>query len=227
MGTRREELSTADLAGQPPTRPQRSEITEEEADLAHDDRADAADRTIARAEDDVARADLAPEDHAPEDLARDDLAGEPALTGDRPPDLATDVEPGEQPMPHDDWRDEVTATGTDPDLASSTAPAAPAAADADTADTATNAGHLLAADDTEAFRARWTDVQQGFVDAPRQAVAQADGLVAELMQHLAKSFADERGKLERQWDQGDDVSTEDLRTAFQRYRLFFERLLTT
>ena len=30
-----------------------------------------------------------------------------------------------------------------------------------------------------------------------------------------------------QWDQGDDVSTEDLRTAFQRYRLFFERLLTT
>jgi hypothetical protein len=226
MGTRREELSTADLAGQPPTRPQRSEVTDEEADLAHDDRADAADRTIARAEDDVARADLAPEDHAPEDLARDDLAGEPALTGDRPPDLATDVEPGEQPLPHD-WRDEVTASGTDPDLASSAAPAAPAAADVGTADTATNAGHLLAADDTEAFRARWTDVQHGFVDAPRQAVAQADGLVAELMQHLAKSFADERGKLERQWDQGDDVSTEDLRTAFQRYRLFFERLLTT
>ena len=67
----------------------------------------------------------------------------------------------------------------------------------------------------------------GFVDAPRQAVAQADGLVAELMQHLAKTFADERGRLEGQWDQGEDVSTEDLRTAFQRYRLFFERLLTT
>ena len=227
MGTRREELSTADLAGQPPTRPQRSEITEQEADLAHDDRADAADRTVARAEDDVARGDLAPQDHAPEDLARDDLAGEPALTKGRSPDLATDVEPNEQPMPHDDWRDEVTATGTDPDQASSAAPARQAAADADTPDTATNAVHLLAADDTEAFRARWTDVQQGFVDAPRQAVAQADGLVAELMQHLAKTFADERGKLERQWDQGDDVSTEDLRTAFQRYRLFFERLLTT
>ena len=98
---------------------------------------------------------------------------------------------------------------------------------ADTADTATNAGHLLAADDTEAFQARWTDVQHGFVDAPRQAVQQADGLVAELMQHLAKTFADERGRLEGQWDQGSDVSTEDLRTAFQRYRLFFERLLTT
>ena len=38
MGTRREELSTADLAGQPPTSAERSDVTEEEADLARDDR---------------------------------------------------------------------------------------------------------------------------------------------------------------------------------------------
>jgi hypothetical protein len=225
MGTRREELSTADLAGQPPTSAERSDVT------ARDDRTEAADPIEAadRTGDDVARDDLAPEDRAPEDLARDDLPGEPALTGDRSPDLATDVDPGEEPQPlrQDYGRHEVTATGTDPDLASIAAPAAQAAADVGTADTATKAGHLLAADDAEAFRARWTDVQHGFVDAPRQAVAQADGLVAELMQHLAKTFADERGRLEGQWDQGDDVSTEDLRTAFQRYRLFFERLLTT
>jgi hypothetical protein len=216
MGTRREELSTADLAGQPPTSAERSDVT------ARDDRTEAAEPIEAadRTDDDVARDDLAP------GLARDDLASEPALTEGRSPDLATDVEPGEEPQPRqqDYGRHEVTATGTDPDLASS---AAPAAADAGTADTATKAGHLLAADDAEAFRARWTDVQHGFVDAPRQAVAQADGLVAELMQHLAKTFADERGRLEGQWDQGDDVSTEDLRTAFQRYRLFFDRLLTT
>jgi hypothetical protein len=225
MGTRREELSTADLAGQPPTSAERSDDTEEEADLAPDDHTEAADRTdddVARTDDDVARTDL-----APEDLARDDLAGEPALTQGRSPDLATDVEPGEEPLQQDSGRHEVTATGTDPDLASITPPAAQAAADAGTADTATKAGHLLAADDAEAFRARWTDVQHGFVDAPRQAVEQADGLVAELMQHLAKTFADERGRLEGQWDQGGDVSTEDQRTAFQRYRLFFERLLTT
>jgi hypothetical protein len=225
MGTRREELSTADLAGQPPTSAERSDVTDEEADLARDDHTDAADRTdddVARTDDDVARTDL-----APEDLARDDLAGEPALTQGRSPDLATDVEPGEEPLQQDSGRHEVTATGTDPDLASITPPAAQAAADAGTADTATKAGHLLAADDAEAFRARWTDVQHGFVDAPRQAVEQADGLVAELMQHLAKTFADERGRLEGQWDQGGDVSTEDQRTAFQRYRLFFERLLTT
>jgi len=47
------------------------------------------------------------------------------------------------------------------------------------------------------------------------------------MQHLARTFAEERSRLESQWDQGTDVSTEDLRTAFQRYRLFFERLLAT
>jgi hypothetical protein len=219
MGMRREELSTADLAGQPPTRAERSDLAEVEADLARDDRTDAADRT----DDEVARTDL-----TPEEVARDDLAGEPALTQGRSPAVAADVEPSEQPRQQGDRRDEVTATGTDPDLvAPSTAPAAPAAADAGTADTATKAGHLLVADDAEAFRARWTDVQHSFVDAPRQAVQQADGLVAEVMQHLAKTFADERGKLERQWDQGDDISTEDLRTAFQRYRLFFERLLTT
>jgi hypothetical protein len=242
MGMRREELSTADLAGQPPTSAERSDVTEEAADLAPDDHTDAADlarddRTEAadgteaadRTDDDVARTDddVARTDLAPEDLARDDLAGEPALTEGRSPDLATDVEPGEAPLQQDSGRHEVTATGTDPDLASVNAPAAQAAADVSTADTATKAGHLLAADDAEAFRARWTDVQHGFVDAPRQAVEQADGLVAELMQHLAKTFADERGRLEGQWDQGGDVSTEDLRTAFQRYRLFFERLLTT
>lgn len=219
MGMRREELSTADLAGQPPTSADRSDVTDEEADLAPDDRTD---DDVARTDDDVARTDL-----APEDVARDDLAGEPALTEGRSPAVATDVEPDEAPLQQDSGRHEATATGTDPDLATISAPAAQAATDVGTADTATKAGHLLAADDAEAFRARWTDVQHSFVDAPRQAVEQADGLVAELMQHLAKTFADERGRLEGQWDQGGDVSTEDQRTAFQRYRLFFERLLTT
>jgi len=70
-------------------------------------------------------------------------------------------------------------------------------------------------------------VQNGFVDEPRRAVEEADMLVAELMQHLAKSFADERGRLEGQWDRGDEVSTDELRVAFQRYRAFFGRLLST
>ena len=92
---------------------------------------------------------------------------------------------------------------------------------------AAGTGPLLDTADTEGFRARWTDVQTGFVDAPRRSVEQADALVAELMQHLAKSFADERSRLESQWDRGEDIPTDDLRDAFQRYRSFFERLLST
>lgn len=45
------------------------------------------------------------------------------------------------------------------------------------------------------------------------------------MKRLAEVFAQERTKLEQQWDRGDKVSTEDLRVALQRYRAFFHRLL--
>ena len=75
------------------------------------------------------------------------------------------------------------------------------------------------------FRTRWTDVQGAFVDSPRSAVERADALVAETMKRLAEMFSEERAKLEGQWDRGDNVTTEDLRVALQRYRAFFDRLL--
>jgi hypothetical protein len=75
------------------------------------------------------------------------------------------------------------------------------------------------------LRSRWSTVQAGFVDAPRRSVEQADQLVAAVMQRLADGFAEERTTLERQWDRGDSISTEDLRVALQRYRVFFGRLL--
>jgi len=76
------------------------------------------------------------------------------------------------------------------------------------------------------LRSRWSTVQAAFVDEPRRAVEQADGLVASAMKRLAEVFAEERSQLEKQWDQGDNVSTEDLRIALQRYRSFFHRLLS-
>jgi hypothetical protein len=88
-------------------------------------------------------------------------------------------------------------------------------------------GPLLPADQTERFGERWEQIQTTFVDEPRESVEQADALVVDLMQRLAASFSDERGRLEAQWDKGDDVSTEDLRVALTRYRSFFERLLST
>jgi hypothetical protein len=85
---------------------------------------------------------------------------------------------------------------------------------------------LFPTGEAEGFRSRWQEVQTGFVDEPKNAVEQADGLVAEMMQRLAKVFSDERAKLEEQWSRGDDIDTEDLRVALRRYRSFFDRLLS-
>jgi hypothetical protein len=80
-------------------------------------------------------------------------------------------------------------------------------------------------DASDQFRSRWTEAQTAFVDSPQQAVKDADGLVAELMQRLAETFAGERSALEEQWARGEDVTTEELRVVLTRYRSFFERLL--
>ncbi len=146
--------------------------------------------------------------------------------------------PGPEPMP-------VGPVGTDPGAAPAPGPgpAAPASAGEPPAVATPAAGASAAtsaaasSDDdgrtplftdelSSQFRSRWTDVQAGFVDEPRSAVEQADGLVAEVMQQLAKSFADERTRLEAEWERQGDVSTEDLRQALRRYRSFFDRLLT-
>jgi hypothetical protein len=85
---------------------------------------------------------------------------------------------------------------------------------------------LFPRSESEELQARWSDIQGSFVDEPRQAVESADGLVATAMQRLAETFADERARLEEQWDRGEDVSTEELRVTLRRYRAFFERLLS-
>jgi hypothetical protein len=85
---------------------------------------------------------------------------------------------------------------------------------------------LLDEDATTDVRGRWESIQASFVDEPRHAVQEADALVADLMKRLADSFATERQALEGQWDRGDEVSTEELRIALQRYRSFFDRLLS-
>jgi hypothetical protein len=76
------------------------------------------------------------------------------------------------------------------------------------------------------LHSRWDAIQVGFVDEPRQAVEQADALVAGAMKRMAEIFAEERARLEGQWDRGDSVSTEDLRLALRRYRSFFGRVLS-
>lgn len=85
---------------------------------------------------------------------------------------------------------------------------------------------LFSPDETGTLRSQWDAIQVGFVDEPRQAVEKADALVAGAMKRLAEVFAAERERLEKQWDRGDSVSTEELRLALRRYRAFFGRLLS-
>jgi hypothetical protein len=76
------------------------------------------------------------------------------------------------------------------------------------------------------FWSQWNAIQAKFVDNPETSVEAADSLVAQVMKQLAEVFSQEREQLESQWRQGEEVSTENLRVALQRYRSFFNRLLS-
>jgi hypothetical protein len=84
---------------------------------------------------------------------------------------------------------------------------------------------LFSREESEHFRTRWNEIQGKFVDEPRTAVKQADALVSEVIEQITQMFANEHSSLEGQWNQGNDVSTEDLRKALQSYRSFFNRLV--
>jgi hypothetical protein len=112
----------------------------------------------------------------------------------------------------------------------------PSATGSTTNGSASEQGHDRADDDNGAmplipqaaassYRDRWTSIQTNFVDEPQNAVREADGLVAEVIQRVAQRFAEERHNLEGQWSSGAEASTEDLRQALQHYRDFFRRLL--
>jgi hypothetical protein len=85
---------------------------------------------------------------------------------------------------------------------------------------------LFSPDECRGLHSRWDALQAAFVDEPKRSVEQADSLVNEALSSLTRNFTNERQKMDQQWHRGQDVSTEDLRLAFRRYRSFFERLLT-
>lgn len=119
---------------------------------------------------------------------------------------------------------------TDNTLPSSTIEESPSTAEASEPGRGTSGSERLEAlfppDTTAEFRGRWADVQSGFVDDPRRAVAEGDELVAGVMKSLAQSFAHERERLEDELAHTGEASTETLRVALRRYRSFFDRLLT-
>lgn len=83
---------------------------------------------------------------------------------------------------------------------------------------------LVPANRVDEYTSRWDAVKGEFVDEPRQAVAEADKLVGELLDELDQLFRKQRSDLEHGLD-ADEASTEDLRLALRKYRSFFDRLL--
>jgi len=216
-----ERLSTRDIAspssGETEAPPQR--FAREDRD-AEEGGAVAADRTEPVGDGDVVTDEPVEEraasresvaDPAAADTGRDDEA---TRAGDDPPVGAAAAAPAAAEARTTD----TTATRADTDRATDTDTRRDSTADGD-------AAPLLA--DSASFQSRWEEIQVRFVDEPRGAVEDADALVATVMQRLAEGFAQERERLEAQWGRGEDISTEDLRVALQRYRSFFQRLLST
>ncbi|MEH0416286.1 hypothetical protein [Streptomyces sp. B21-083] len=178
------------------------------------------------------REDL-PGDAAPSGLSTDDLAHpRDTYTEDEAADTSAEVPtfPGESTTtPSDRAEDEPEAAdpGTQDEVTETDSGAPRRQAGDPGARAEDEAPQLLTPEDEEAFRTRWQEVQNEFVDDPRDAVHTADALVAEVMQKLAATFADHKQELEGQWNRGEQANTEDLRLALRHYRSFFNRLLVT
>lgn len=155
-----------------------------------------------------------------------------SLTSQGPTDETTDLDAANDPdsgansAGSDASLTRAAGSDTEPDTDVSPGSGADDTRMGQTGSVTTESEPLFATEQSERFTSRWQEIQTSFVDQPRDAVAEADSLVADLMQRLAASFSQERERLEAQWDSGDDVSTEDLRVALTRYRSFFDRLLS-
>ncbi|MFI9201141.1 hypothetical protein [Streptomyces sp. NPDC053048] len=154
-----------------------------------------------------------------EDLARTSGEETGGTTGDTAEFPGTPTYPGES-TEETGSTEETEGTEDTTESTEGTAEGAPAQDEEE-------APQLLSADDEEGFRTRWQEIQNRFVDDPREAVSSADTLVAEVMRTLASTFSQRKEDLESQWNLGEEVDTEDLRMALRHYRSFFNRLLTT
>ncbi|MFD3546315.1 hypothetical protein ACFWUW_12005 [Streptomyces sp. NPDC058655] len=167
-----------------------------------------------------------PDDTARESAAYPDgtAAGETASVPDEGA-RGPAVYPGEATR-DEDYRPEDTGTGR----AADGSPADGADGDGRPGagrEATTDSEPLLGAAQAEGYRTTWSEIQGRFVDDPREAVRSADTLVAEVMQAFAGTLSEHRNGLEKQWDRGEQVATEDLRLALQAYRSLINRLLNT
>ena len=141
----------------------------------------------------------------------DDRAG---LGGDQlVPDDDQIVRGGDHPVP---GHDQVAAGTTMPDRAMSDPVGAGATARTAPAPASASAGN-------PDLSGRWPEIQAMFVDDPRTSVERAAGLVDDSVEALVVSVKEQQHALLSTW-QGDNAGTEELRTALQSYRAFWNRV---
>ncbi len=70
----------------------------------------------------------------------------------------------------------------------------------------------------------WPAIQATFVDDPQGSVQRAAAAAEEVAEAFVASLQREQAALRASWETGGDTTTEDLRTALQRYRAFCGRL---
>jgi hypothetical protein len=149
--------------------------------------------------------DLDDEDRVDDETTEADVAELDAAEsdeGDESNAAADDVEPVDEPV---GYADETPAEETAAVLAEVGRPS-------------------LAEGDHES---RWKDIQAEFVDDPQRAMADADTLVADVLDDLTRTLSGERDALTAQWRDSEDPSTEDLRVTLRSYHVFLQRLVAT
>lgn len=84
---------------------------------------------------------------------------------------------------------------------------------------------LLASDQRDDLRRHWMYIEESFVDDPAAAVARADDLVDDAIDHIRATLSDRRITLRSRWEAlEDDATTEQLRAALHDYERLFTQL---
>lgn len=127
------------------------------------------------------------------------------------PEYVTDVTPGDD------------AAGLDDEAAAGTV------LGADVVDGDVDDGPLL--DSTASLSESWQRIQAEFVDDPQASVREAAGIVSDLTETVVSTIQRREQRIRGSWEgNGSGVpgtgntDTEQLRTAFRRYRAFFDQL---
>ncbi|QFG26579.1 hypothetical protein [Actinomadura sp. WMMB 499] len=140
-----------------------------------------------------------------------------------PGDARQAAKPGAGPDTRPDFKPDLTpevrtgAPGAVPGKAPGESPAGPRALP----------GRLLDAAEADRLRARFRELQAAFVDDPRTAVRDADGLVTEAAEALARALAGHRGALADGMGteaSADAPDTERLRLTLRAYRDLLDRV---